>query len=405
VLAWEQQKRHLLALIENGFTGSDLVYILGTWPTFLSLETDSSAHISQVCTTLRDLGLRQTQLRRMVKQIPQVMVPRKDGSTIADTIKAFGMIGFKGKSFLNTVMQHPSLILHPPLQVFLVSSYMMSKQVRIKRNGLGSLYRKAPWLLDQNVEDMRKVGRWLTNIGIKDMEQVFRAHPEVLLQNIKQTLDRVYNFLVDDSDFDKGTGGGAGLDPEDVPQVLELFPRLLSAGMPEHIDRVRHYMRSVGIPDQEVPKVVKAFPSILTLDIEDMQQVVVFLRGAGMESVGEMLTRLPSILGYSVSAIAPKLEYFTEYMDLDIEELERFPAFFSYPLETIQTRTEFLAILGNSISGVGLRRVLTPSDDDFSKKVVKVNPKFFQLFKNSYLKGGSKVKVPFEAALKKSSVP
>ncbi|CAN0369227.1 unnamed protein product, partial [Hapterophycus canaliculatus] len=80
------------------------------------------------------------------------------------------------------------------------------------------------------------------------------------------------------------------------------------------------------------------------------------------------------------------MDYLVSTMGLSVYDVLTFPAYFSYPLETvIEPRTEFLSIRGRPITLVGLNIALQQGDADFARKVAKVQPRVYREFKEAYV--------------------
>ena len=78
------------------------------------------------------------------------------------------------------------------------------------------------------------------------------------------------------------------------------------------------------------------------------------------------------MLGYDIEKnLVPKWLYLRDTLKLTAYDVTRFPAYFSYPLESvIRPRTKFLTeVLGRPGSVWGLNLILTPSDEEFAVRV------------------------------------
>ena len=105
---------------------------------------------------------------------------------------------------------------------------------------------------------------------------------------------------------------------------------------------------------------------------KSMQPVVDYLRvSIGISNVGRFISRLPPILGYSVlKDIEPKWEFLQTVVTDARFALTRFPAYFSYPLERVKTRFEYLQDVKRVPTQLlGLDQVLRFGDKDFAIKV------------------------------------
>jgi hypothetical protein len=118
---------------------------------------------------------------------------------------------------------------------------------------------------------------------------------------------------------------------------------------------------------QEVAKILRAFPSLLGLDTEDHflpavqflerigvtnipryehstalcnqripSKLLFFLRHEQQRLLPRFVQRLPPVLGYDLASnLEPKWAYLTKELKLSSNDVARFPAYFSYPLDTV----------------------------------------------------------------------
>ena len=83
-----------------------------------------------------------------------------------------------------------------------------------------------------------------------------------------------------------------------------------------------------------MPRVCRAFP-LLGVDVQKQRKVVAFLREIGVVNVARFATRLPPVLAYDVDAdLRPKMAHLAASA-LSVYDVVRFPAYFSYPLDTV----------------------------------------------------------------------
>merc|ERR1712032_51709 len=145
--------------------------------------------------------------------------------------------------------------------------------------------------IDLIYQRMSSNARALRNeIGTKDMGLVIATYPSVLLLDTKKQILPTASYLIKD----------LGIWEEDLPKVIQLFPRLLGMEI-EEMELVASYLISLEVDENALGSIFRAFPKLLTLDVyKDMAPVVEFLRQIGITNVGRFITRLPPILGYSI---------------------------------------------------------------------------------------------------------
>ncbi|CAN0251547.1 unnamed protein product, partial [Laminaria digitata] len=162
-------------------------------------------------------------------------------------------------------------------------------------------------------------------------------YPRILCASIRGELGPSVRFLWKD----------VGVSEEDLPRVLQTFPLLFAVPLVRMQDVVSFLSEDLTINKRDIAKIIRAFPSLLGLERErHMSGVVKYLKKLGVQNVGRFVSRLPPVLGYDVNTnLAPKMDYLVEEMGLSVYDVLTFPAYFSYPLDTvIEPRTEFLII-------------------------------------------------------------
>uniref|UniRef100_A0A7S4MYU4 mTERF domain-containing protein, mitochondrial n=1 Tax=Odontella aurita TaxID=265563 RepID=A0A7S4MYU4_9STRA len=200
------------------------------------------------------------------------------------------------------------------------------------------------------------------DIGVGSLGKMVASYPNVLLLDISSQVVPVTEYLCDQ----------IGIWEEDIPRVLESFPSVLETDKSQ-MDDVVKYMLSIGISEDSLGPIFRSFPSLLTLDVKnDMEPVVDFVRSIGVSNVGRFVTRLPSVLGYSVEKdLRPKWEYLTKVCRFDQFEVVRFPAYFSYPFErVIKTRYEYLRDVKRApIQLMSVDEIVRFGDNEFARSV------------------------------------
>ena len=368
-----------------------------------TLEETLDRALSQLlCGTLK---LRRYDARKVLRTCPGLLTKR--GSQSAHNIVgAMSRLGVSASSIARDKNALPTLLSRSPAAIFRLIAFLSSDAIRMPVDKIGPLIRRAECLevldevapvprlqgpvaadLSSSTEELLPtfVGQALTEqrrrhidaiykkmsstawtlrneIGTNDLGKVVAAYPSVLLLDAEEQILPVANFLMDE----------LGIWEDDLARVLQLYPALL--GMPiSKFEQVIEFMIDQGVDEENLASIFRSFPALLTLDIEkDMVPVVEFLRSIGINNIGRFITRLPPILGYSVDRdLVPKWEFIREIYAYESFELSKFPAFFSYPLETrIKVRFEYLRdvkLLPTPLIAPDL--VLRYGDRDFALKV------------------------------------
>ncbi|CAM9444454.1 unnamed protein product, partial [Ectocarpus fasciculatus] len=373
---WKRWRQNLDGLRSKGFSGADVCNMLALCPQLLAL--DFEGQVVPTMELLRQLGMRPTDVRRVIRKAPEVLAPRPDGSTAAEAVDVLRTLGLRNRHLKMEAMRWPQLLAVPPGSFFQLAAFLASEEVGIKSTNIGSLIRQAPWLVLQPIDgQMLPVVRFLRIAGVVDVERVLRAYPKVLCASIRGELAPRVRFLWSD----------VGVSEEDLPRVLQTFPLVFALPLSRMKDVMAFLSEDLTISRNDIAKIIRAFPSLLGLERErHMLGVVRYLKFLGVQNVGRFVSRLPPVLGYDVETnLAPKMDYLVEKMGLSVYDVLTFPAYFSYPLDTvIEPRTEFLAIRGRPITLVGLNIALHQGDADFARKVARVQPRVYQDFKKAY---------------------
>ncbi|KAL3840570.1 hypothetical protein ACJIZ3_025161 [Penstemon smallii] len=199
-----------------------------------------------------------------------------------------------------------------------------------------------------------------------------------------------------------------GLHLSSIGRILDMYPHLLTSDPYYHIYPILDFLlNTVEIPFPDISKSITRCPRILVSDpetqlkptFEFLTQLgfsgpnkltsqttlllvssveltlvpkIEFLMGLGFEyeEVRGMVLRSPGLLTFSVeNNYKPKVEYFLEEMNGDLEELKRFPQFFSFSLERkIKPRHRVLMEHGFDVS---LADMLKVSDGEFNARLIE----------------------------------
>jgi mTERF len=395
---------------------------------FLEQEGDSSDSTMRTGETLEEtlersfhglllntLGLRKYDARKVLRTCPGLLSVR--GSKSAEQIMVMmSKLGVSEASVARDKASLPTLLSRSPAGLFRLASFLCSSSVRMPIDQVGPLLRRkqSRELMDavipipatsviettdqntgfdmengvlsdddpiaeaaiwsrtreerkRNVEElyrnMTKTAFALRNeIGTEDLGRVISAYPNVLLLDVDRQILPVAEYLMEELGILKG----------DLARVLQLYPMLLGMEIAE-MEVVVGYLLALGVEEEDLPSIFRAFPALLTMKPQDMQPVVDYLRSIGVEDIGTFVTRLPPVLGYSVEKeLKPKWEFLKVVCMFASFEINKFPAYFSYPLErVIRTRYEYLSHKGISRQLIPVDSVLRYGDKDFTAKVAR----------------------------------
>ncbi|MBA0627543.1 hypothetical protein Godav_005043, partial [Gossypium davidsonii] len=116
-----------------------------------------------------------------------------------------------------------------------------------------------------------------------------------------------------------------------LPLSLTRCPRLLVSSVPTQLRPTLLFLTSLGL-------VLNSHNTLLLVsDVENtLKPKINFLQSLGFDEpeVNRMVVRSPGLLTLSVeNNMSPKAEFFLVEMEGDLEELKRFPQYFSFSLE------------------------------------------------------------------------
>ncbi|KAE8733952.1 MYB105 protein [Hibiscus syriacus] len=153
-----------------------------------------------------------------------------------------------------------------------------------------------------------------------------------------------------------------------LPLSLTRCPRLLISSVATQLRPTLHFLKSLGL-------VVNSHSTLLLVsNVEHtLKPKLNFLRYLGFDEpeVNRMVVRSPGLLTLSVeNNMRPKVEFFLEETEGDLEELKRFPQYFSFSLEKkIKSRHRALVEHGFKLP---LSKMLRVSDGEFNARVIEM---------------------------------
>ncbi|KAE8705369.1 protein agamous-like 30 [Hibiscus syriacus] len=153
-----------------------------------------------------------------------------------------------------------------------------------------------------------------------------------------------------------------------LPLSLTRCPRLLVSSVATQLRPTLYFLTSLGL-------VVNSHTTLLLVsNVEHtLKPKLNFLRSLGIDEpeVNRMVVRSPGLLTLSVeNNMRPKVEFFLQEMEGDLEELKFFPQYFSFSLEKkIKPRHRALVEHGFKLP---LSKMLRVSDGEFNARVIEM---------------------------------
>ncbi|KAH9773948.1 transcription termination factor MTEF1 [Citrus sinensis] len=203
-----------------------------------------------------------------------------------------------------------------------------------------------------------------------------------------------------------------GLSRPAVGRILDMHPKLLTADIPRDLEPIIDFLlEEVLIPFNDLPKSLTRCPRILVSDLKTqlrpsfkflvefgfkgshkincqttvllvssvertLKPKIDFLKNLGLsdEEVERMVIRSPGLLTFSVeNNLVPKVDFFIQEMKGDLDELKKFPQYFSFSLERkIKPRYRILVDHGFKLP---LAQMLRVSDGEFNARLIEMRLK------------------------------
>ncbi|GAQ86816.1 hypothetical protein KFL_003130050 [Klebsormidium nitens] len=201
----------------------------------------------------------------------------------------------------------------------------------------------------------------LLNVGVQHK----RAHiglvvtkcPQALLKGPAR-LAAVIDFLETEAD----------IPPTRTEKLLLTVPELLGTRLEVPREKL-DFLYDLGLTEGQVGKVVGWKPRVLLTSVQGLEERVSFFERLGLSrhELAYMVEQFPDLLTYSVRGnFQPKVDYLVNEMGRPVDELVRFPRFFSFSLDTrIKPRHEGARAAGSFDRLVSISALLTPNDVRF----------------------------------------
>lgn len=380
----------------------------GTQQSFSLEETLDRAFVGLLGETLK---LRRYDARKILRASPGLLTSKGSASAV-QVVELMVSLGSSTNSIARDKTSLPTLLCRSPALIFRLVAFLSSAQLKVPLSAIGPILRqkqsaellnavapvKRSLTLDacddiasknltslntqseimgylkvdnnarqQKIEEsyrsMGAVSEVLRrSAGISDFRKILTSQPDVFFHNVTN-IYKLAQFLRED----------VGMTRDDVAKAIQSFPNLLEQDV-STVKDVVEFLLSIEVDIDDLPSIFRSFPSTLLLDIEkDMIPVVKFLRGIGVRNIGRFVTRLPPVLGYSVEDdLQPKWEFLKEVCRFDYFEIVRFPAYFSYSLDKIKMRYEYLSDYKDiPIQWARVDDVLRFGDRDFATEIAR----------------------------------
>lgn len=186
-------------------------------------------------------------------------------------------------------------------------------------------------------------------------------YPELLTSDPYDDIYPIFDFLIN----------VVQIPFPDIRKAIIRCPRLLVSDPETQLKSAFRFLTELGFSG---PNRLTAQTTVLLVSSVEYTLIpkIEFLVGLGFEydEVRNLVLRSPGLLTFSVeNNYVPKVEYFLKEMNGDLEEIKKFPQYFSFSLERkIRPRHRLLMELGFSMP---LSDMLKVSDGEFNARLIE----------------------------------
>ncbi|KAL3501431.1 hypothetical protein ACH5RR_035880 [Cinchona calisaya] len=225
-------------------------------------------------------------------------------------------------------------------------------------------FQKNPNLHSAPLSSLQSVEHCLSSMGIERsaLGRIIDMFPQLLTADQNAEIYPVYEFLLNDVEIPL----------PDVRKSIIRCPRLLVCSVKNQLQPALDFLRNLGFVGANR---ITCQTTVLLVSNVDHTLIpkVEFLMGLGFDynEVVKMVLRSPGLLTFSIeNNYRPKVDYFLKEMNGDLEDLKRFPQYFSFNLEgKIKRRHRILMEHGFSMP---LWKMLKVSDWEFNARLMKM---------------------------------
>nr|XP_027071752.1 transcription termination factor MTEF1, chloroplastic-like [Coffea arabica] len=221
---------------------------------------------------------------------------------------------------------------------------------------------KNPDLRSALLSSLQSIEHCLSSMGIERsaLGRILDMFPQLLTADPSNQIYPVFEFLLNNVEIPFS----------DIRKCIIRCPRLLVSGVENQLKPAFEFLMKLGFVGAN--RITCRTTVLLVSNVDHtLTPKIDFLMGLGFEynEVAKMVIRSPVLLTFSIeNNFRPKLEYFLEEMNGDLEELKRFPQYFSFNLEgKIKKRHRML--MQHRLS-MPLSRMLKVSDGEFNARLI-----------------------------------
>ncbi|EYU28772.1 hypothetical protein ABFS82_12G100400 [Erythranthe guttata] len=222
---------------------------------------------------------------------------------------------------------------------------------------------KNPNLRSAPLSTLHSTTQCLSSMGIEfsALGRILDMYPELLTSDPYSDIYPIFDFLLNTVEIPF----------PDIRKSIIRCPRLLVSDPETQLKPAFEFLTRLGFSGSS--RLTSQTTVLLVSSVEfTLIPKIEFLLGLGLEydEVKSMVLRSPGLLTFSLeNNYKPKTEYFLEEMNGDLEEIKRFPQYFSFSLERkIKPRHMLLTEHGLSMH---LSEMLKVSDGEFNARLIE----------------------------------
>ncbi|ERN06499.1 transcription termination factor MTEF1, chloroplastic [Amborella trichopoda] len=234
---------------------------------------------------------------------------------------------------------------------------------KMKVSSIAALERN-PLLRSTSINQVKLIEKCLSSMGLtkNDIGRIFSMLPQLLTCDPDKDLYPVFEFLLNE----------VKIPYEDIRKTIVRCPRLLVSSVRDQLRPAFYFLQRLGFVG---PHAVNCQTTLLL--VSNVENTLIpkldYLQSLGFsyrESV-KMVLRSPGLFTFSIrNNFEPKVDYFLNEIGGDLEELKRFPQYFSFSLEgKIKPRHRLLVEYNLSLP---LADMLKVSDGEFRDLLVEM---------------------------------
>ncbi|KAL8533797.1 hypothetical protein ACS0TY_009988 [Phlomoides rotata] len=274
----------------------------------------------------------------------QIPTSLKPGNTLNPLISTTIIAADSGLQFRRKILYLQSLRVNP--------EKALRKNPNLRSAPLSSLHSITQCLLSMGIE--------LSAIG-----RIIDMYPELLTSDPYVDIYPIFDFLLNTLEIPF----------PNIRKAVIRCPRILVSDVETQLKPALEFLIQLGFTG---PNKITSHTTLLLVSSVEFTLIpkIEYLVGLGFlyDEVKIMVLRSPGLLTFSVeNNYRPKMEYFLNEMNGDLEEIKWFPQYFSYSLERkIKHRHRLLMAHGVSMR---LSDMLKVSDGEFEKRLRMVEGK------------------------------